>query len=677
MSYPVLYGPGGETADLIGRLTDASSCTVIQELNGRVELELQYPVDGVHVGEIAEGCILMCKPDRLTDLQPFRIYRTTTPLQGLITVYAHHLIYDLTGIPVSPFSADSVSAALQGFRSHALIPCPFTFSTDLTTQATFRVAAPAGIFALMGGQAGSILDVYGGEYSYNGRAVTLLSHRGADRGAVISYGKNLLSSERDRSTEAVYSGVVAYWAQEETVITGSVVAVPGTFAVARVLPLDCSQDFETQPTTAQLDAAASNYISANSLAVPATGWKIEFALLSQSPEYKEMALMEDVGLGDTVTVRFRTPEANVSARAVETRWNVLRDRYDSVTLGRVAANLAQTIATQAQEISAKPSRSWTLTIAAQLARIAMGEHAGAVRLLDTNNDGQPDELYIADHEDPAQAVKVIRANYEGIAVSSSGYNGPFRAGIGIDGTIAGWMVTAASIVAGYVRSASGDMELNLDAGTLLTVASKTYAASGYSSSDLDRILGIINGTITPTTADYSKYDFYNDGEITLTDRVVCQSIINTGEDLTITWRVSINPGETGACLKVMRTSSGARTGTVTTFAAGAGAVKAQTLSVADNAKVGGFATFLSGISVAMGVTVGGKNVVVENRIGTFVHGTISGESYQNGMFIPLGVSGNFQLGVGSLFIGFSITNKGVVSGSGVTGTPVYNYSGLG
>ena len=59
----------------------------------------------------------------------------------------------------------------------------------------------------------------------------------------------------------------------------------------------------------------------------------------------------------------------------------------------------------------------------------LGAKGGSVRLLDTDSDGEPDTLYIADDPDPDKALKVWRFNYEGLAASQNGYNGPFVMGM--------------------------------------------------------------------------------------------------------------------------------------------------------------------------------------------------------------------------------------------------------
>lgn len=63
-----------------------------------------------------------------------------------------------------------------------------------------------------------------------------------------------------------------------------------------------------------------------------------------------------------------------------------------------------------------------------LSAAILGANGGAVRILDTNGDGVPDELYVADDPDPSLAVHVWRFNYQGWAGSTNGYAGPFSLG---------------------------------------------------------------------------------------------------------------------------------------------------------------------------------------------------------------------------------------------------------
>ena len=144
-----------------------------------------------------------------------------------------------------------------------------------------------------------------------------------------------------------------------------------------------------------------------------------------------------------------------------------------MTLGSVKQNIASTIANQTQEIEKKPSLSNVQKIASSISANILGANGGAIRLVDTNADGKPDELYVADHEDIEKAVKVWRWNYQGWAGSKNGYNGPFELGATLEDGILANAITAANLVAGTIKSADGKtFFLDLDNGILEMEATK-------------------------------------------------------------------------------------------------------------------------------------------------------------------------------------------------------------
>lgn len=470
---PILYDQAETLFDTNGQgiLADAIDATVEEEVNGVYELEMKYPVTGIHFSEIVRRSIILAKPDPISDPQPFRVYRITKPLNGIVRVYARHIAYDSKGIPVSPFSVSGTAASLQGLKNNAVSQCPFEFFTDKTAGGTFTVAVPSTIWSLLGGQRGSVLDVFGGEYQFDRWKVNLLTRRGADRGVSIRYGKNLTSFEQDENCASCCTGIYPYW----TDMAGNLVELPekivlaaGDYGYEDIRPIDFSSDWDAAPSEEQLRERTIKYISDNEIGVPSVSWTVGFAALEQTEEYKGMALLERVLLGDTVHVEFPEMNISASARAVRVKYKPLLNRYDSITLGKVKSNLADTIVKQKQEISRKPStQDMTSIINDKLSITIPGTKGGAVRLLDTNGDGNPDELYIADNADPAQAVKVWRFNYEGWAASKTGYNGPFEFGATLEDGLLANFVTAAKLIAGTIQSKDSEtFFLDLDNGVL-------------------------------------------------------------------------------------------------------------------------------------------------------------------------------------------------------------------
>lgn len=464
---PVLYNPE-ETAFFsngIGVLSDAVSCLINQELNGLFELTMQYPVSGIHFAEITQRAIILAKVDPVSEMQPFRVYRIQKSSPGTVTVYARHVVYDLAGVPVAPFAASTAPLALIGLKSNAVVECPFTFSTDKTTEGEFVVTAPLAIWSLFGGRAGSILDVYGGEYEYDRYHIHLWSRRGADRCVSIRYGKNLTSLQQDENCANCYTGVMPYWINSSTgavkMLPEKTLAAEGTFHYVKILPLDLTQilvnrvessaETLTEPTDEEMRTAAYQYMKDNKIGEPAVSWTVQFVQLEQTEEYKGKALLERILLGDTVTVEFLAMGVSVSSRAVGYTYNAIMERYESVTLGSVKANIADTIVGQGQQVAALPNKSQLLFAMDQLANALLGASGGAVRLIDTNGDKMPDTLYIADNPDPTLAVKVWRFNYQGWAASQKGYNGPFEMGASFDTGILADFIKAGTLDASLVK----------------------------------------------------------------------------------------------------------------------------------------------------------------------------------------------------------------------------------
>ena len=506
-----LFDPSAETftTNGLGVLTDAISCFVYQILNGEYELEMQYPVDGIHFSEIVFRSIITAKPEKISGEQPFRVYRITKPLNGIVTVYARHIAYDMSGFVVTPFTASTLGLALQGLKTNAVpSTCPFTFQTDKSVSSPFSVNNPKSLWVCLGGEAGSILQTYSGEWEFDGFTAKLWNKRGSNRGVSIRYGKNMTSYEQDQNCSNVYTAVYPFWTNGTTTVTlpEHTIDVEGTFDYTRILPLDLSQSFQEQPTEAQLRSRAQKYITDNEIGVPDVNWTIEFVQLEESEEYKDKALLERISIGDTVTVEFERYGVKATARAVEVTFNALLDRYESITLGKVRANMADTIVQQQKEIDGKPSVTLVQQITSSITESILGALGGCVRLLDTNNDGMPDELYIADNADPALAVKVWRYNYQGWAASSNGYNGPFSMGATLDDGLLATFVTAANLVAGTIQSADGtSFYLNLDEN-VLRMSQVTNMESTLSSSIASSLDAAKDYTDQQLTAEASSTD---------------------------------------------------------------------------------------------------------------------------------------------------------------------------
>lgn len=462
---PILFESTAQTftTNGIGILNDAAECKVREQRNGEYELTMQYPIDGLHYKEIINRRLIYAQVTPYGGQEPFRIYNISRPLSGLIEVQARHISYDQSGIPVAPFTAATAADALKQLKSHAVVSNPFVFSTDKVTTANMTVTSPTSMRALLGGTEGSILDTYRGEFFFTHFLTQLLTSRGQNRGVVIRYGKNLIDLRQEENISKMYTGVYPYYVDSETgeitQLPGKIVAVPGTFDFTNILMLDVSGDFDSPPTAQQLTLRAQSYINDNDLGTPTVSISLSYQDIAQALDASAPAEM--IKLCDTVTVVYEKLGIETTAKVTETEYDVLRDRYTSINIGDIRANIADTIYSNAQAVeqTAIDLRTETGKAIANATQLITGTKGGNF-VFQFNSDGKPMGFSIMDTDDVLTATNVWRFNLGGLGYSSKGYNGPFGTAITQDGKIVADFIQAGALssdnvtVGGFTLSAS-------------------------------------------------------------------------------------------------------------------------------------------------------------------------------------------------------------------------------
>lgn len=441
---PILFPSDATTftSQGLGALSDAISCVVVEERNGEYELTMEYPVGGIHFDEIEDRAIIYAIPSPYRSPQPFRIYLSESPINGVVTFHAHHLSYDLGGIPVSPFTAGTCSQALSGLVTNSVVANPFTVWTDKNVTGTYKLSVPTSFRACLGGQEGSILDVYGkGEYEFDKFSVKLYLNRGNDNGVKIAYGKNLTDFNMERNLESVVTGIYPYWANidKDDVVEGDIITiydinnpaylidsggaylvdsdnkyllVQNPFPFNNVMTLDLSSDFEEKPTKEELKERAEKYIRGNNLGVPRVSIDVSFVQLEQTEEYKDIAVLESVDLCDEVTVEFPMYGISVKSKVIGIETNVLSERYNAVQIGEARVTLANTLA----KLESNSVTKKDLSTSSQKASDVINNTKGTFEWIDNDADGENEGFTIYESE----GVAFLRCTAGGIGLSQDG-----------------------------------------------------------------------------------------------------------------------------------------------------------------------------------------------------------------------------------------------------------------
>lgn len=464
---PALYNKSETTFthNGVGLLSEAVKATVTEERNGSYELSLQYPITGRFYSEITEGAIIKAKANETSEPQLFRIYKSSKPINGIVTYSAEHISYDLNGIPLLGFSVKNATPqmALTKAIEGAALPCPFTAYSNISTLNSTEILTPCSVRALLGGQTGSLLDVWGGEYEFDNFTVKLYLHRGKDNGVIIEYGKNLKDLKQESNIAECYTHLMPYAVytvqdesgnSEEKYVYLAEKVIPLTEAEDighyKAFIMDFSDRFgdNEEITEEKLRAKATAYAAAADLGTPKVNITVSFVQLWQTEEYKNIAPLERVKLCDTVTVRFSKLGVAATSKVIKTVYNSLQEKYESVTLGDAKSSFANTVNKQQeaiQEIKSSVKKGQAeateqLKKAIANATSLITGHSGGYVVL--NPAEKPQEILILDKPTIDEAVNVWRWNSGGLGYSSTGYNGEYSLAMTMDGAIVADFISA-------------------------------------------------------------------------------------------------------------------------------------------------------------------------------------------------------------------------------------------
>lgn len=478
---PILYDQSEKlfVSGGLGFLANCTRCQVSQERNGIFECEFDYPITGPLYDKIQERAIVFATHDDSGDPQPFDIYARSAPINGLVTFYAHHISYRLSNAVVMPFSATSCADAMAKIQANLITDRDddFTFWTDKTTVGDYAKTVPSICRTTLGGEEGSLLDIYGkGDYEFDKFAVKLYQNKGVDTDVEIRYGKNLTNIEHKVDNSASYNAIVPYWLNE---VDGTLVTLPEGYvsyndgtAYIVAIPFPMNEYFETVPSVSAMRTKAQQLLDTSDAWEPSEGFSVNFVQLWQTEEYEDYAPLQRVNLCDTVRVYY--PELGVNAvreKVVKTVYNTLLDRYDEITLNELPTTLTEL--TQ-QQISVETSGNVTaegmraaINLAVQLVRGGLGGYIA----MPADANGLPQLIYLLDQPNVNDAVNVIRLGSDGISRSSSGITGPFTTIISMAGAITGNL--NGNVIGNLTGNVTGDVAGDLTGNVFVVLSGTT------------------------------------------------------------------------------------------------------------------------------------------------------------------------------------------------------------
>lgn len=408
--------------------------------------------------------------------------------------------------------------ALNWMKDRLQYPTRFSFSSNITKTGTAYYVRKNFLDAIMGSDENRFLNVWGGELDRNKFNFNILSQLGSDRGFRIENGKNLIDIEETTEGQEVTRIMPTGRDENDVVIqlpegfidsplinnypTPSIKYVD--FPNVKVSRTDAPTDFANKEAVyTELRRQVALMYLESFVDRPAINFSVDFLDRRNIRENKELGILQQLYLGDIVTIHSKKLKIDVKARLRKYTWDCARKKYIKLELGdytKAQYSASQILNNRVIEFQAE---NYNIT---NKIKQALGGHT-------ITREG---EFLVMDTTDIATATKLWRWNLNGFAYGNEGYNGNYKVAITMDGEIVADFIKtgtldASLIKVGVISSADGTFKLDIGSGNLTTydtngrkaIRMKNQSLSFY---DFQDNSNLVSATISSTykTSDATK-----------------------------------------------------------------------------------------------------------------------------------------------------------------------------
>lgn len=346
-----------------GALQDAITAFAEEELNGMFEFTMEYDSEGTLVNELKEERIIKAKAQDKLGYQLFRIYSITKNHENdNIIVKAQHITYDLANNFVEKMEASNISKkqVMESIGGSTARPHPFNLTSTNSTTISSTSLYRTNPLQMVAGMTGSVLQIWGGQIERDNFDLVMHDRRGHDDGVTVRYKKNITGLEATvdisglvtRIYPFVHIGATEDEPERLITVSGKYIDsdLINTYSQVYIKEIDYSQDdrINTEDKTdaeirSQLQSLADNYFKDTGNDKPKVDMNVQFVHLWETEEYKDVAPLELVGMGDTVAVDHSKLNVQASAIVNYIRYDCIAEVNEEVKLGSVKARFSESI----------------------------------------------------------------------------------------------------------------------------------------------------------------------------------------------------------------------------------------------------------------------------------------------------------------------------------------------
>ncbi|HHX70324.1 MAG: phage tail spike protein [Miniphocaeibacter sp.] len=315
-------------------LNESLVCKIVEKINGEYELELSYPLSSNKSKHIKPFNIIKVEG------QIFRIYHTDKDSKNRsITANARHIFYDLYNFIIEDRRAENKTCkeALEIIKEELGVKSSYTFDSDILEKKTQYIVKKNIVEAIF-----LIVNEWKGELVRDNFNIRIDKDKGKDNGIRIKYGKNIIGISEKLNSDNVATWIYPVGANGITLSEKYLLNPIWEDSEYPNFALIKKVDFKDATSEGMLRIEGEKYLLAN--AIPDVNYKIDFIQLASTEEYKRYKKLEEVLVGDIVTVSHKILGIDIKVKVIGIERDVLSAKNTRVELGQPLSTLDQYIA---------------------------------------------------------------------------------------------------------------------------------------------------------------------------------------------------------------------------------------------------------------------------------------------------------------------------------------------
>ncbi len=365
---------------LIGWLADTVQCTVSETKNSTYELQLEYACTGKYANDITQHRYIKVKANQTTaNLQLFKIYKIERSLTGNVIASAEHISYGFNCYAFNywgGFNFNSASELLANAKLHSDVNYgEYTFTGGIKTTGCKFDYFDDVVF-----NGADLLNWYSEKYkflierdNYNFNFSSDISISNSDVATRVVYGVNLNDYQCVVDTSNTYDSILPYYVWKRDGSRQQIIHMTGitenymySLNANDIYPLYANSPRQKTLKVKLSEMVDEEYIkdtllssgSYNCLATvedyvnihgdelsnPTITSTVDFINLADTKYYQNVVPLQQVGMHSVVNVSIQHLNVSTNVRVVNYDFDVLNERYNTITLGDVQVGITDIMA---------------------------------------------------------------------------------------------------------------------------------------------------------------------------------------------------------------------------------------------------------------------------------------------------------------------------------------------